>query len=256
MPPARDDRARTVFNTPGLVVTGASAEHMLAMKIDAARSKRSPAEIARAAPRSGTAICVHSRWILRFRVSVDDDWDVVRAFLEHNPVDYRVALADTAERLVPFGPITVLPTTWLMDRRGRLAATHVGLVDRAVLSWTGCGLNRTPSSTATRKSPEARPFFAARGCRFSLSSTTWRAERLSTISSISSRPCRRNRHSLRWIWRAIPFWPVRVLLDENLPRALAAELTGHHVSSVQAEGWSGTKNGALLRRLASTSMPC
>ena len=38
MPPARDDRARTVFNTPGLVVTGASAEHMLAMKIDAAIS--------------------------------------------------------------------------------------------------------------------------------------------------------------------------------------------------------------------------
>ena len=38
MRPARDDRARTVFNTPGLVVTGASAEHMLAMKIDAARN--------------------------------------------------------------------------------------------------------------------------------------------------------------------------------------------------------------------------
>ena len=49
-------------------------------------------------------------------------------------------------------------------------------------------------------------------------------------------------------WRAIPFWPVRVLLDENLPRALAEELTGHHVSSVQAEGWSGTKNGELLRQ--------
>ena len=38
MPPAKDDRARTVFNKPGLVVTGASAEHMLAMKIDAARN--------------------------------------------------------------------------------------------------------------------------------------------------------------------------------------------------------------------------
>ena len=38
MPPPKDDRARTVFNTPGLVVTGASAEHVLAMKIDAARN--------------------------------------------------------------------------------------------------------------------------------------------------------------------------------------------------------------------------
>jgi cytochrome c biogenesis protein CcmG/thiol:disulfide interchange protein DsbE len=66
-------------------------------------------------------------------VSVDDDREVVRAFLEQSPVDYRIALADTAERLAPFGPITVLPTTWLIDRQGRLAATHVGLVDRGVL---------------------------------------------------------------------------------------------------------------------------
>lgn len=43
---------------------------------------------------------------------------------------------------------------------------------------------------------------------------------------------------------------MRVLLDENLPRALAAELAGHHVSSVQAEGWSGAKNGELLRQAA------
>ncbi|MCY4508406.1 MAG: DUF5615 family PIN-like protein [Acidobacteria bacterium] len=41
---------------------------------------------------------------------------------------------------------------------------------------------------------------------------------------------------------------MRVLLDENLPRALAAELTGHEVSTVQAQGWSGTTDGELLRR--------
>ena len=41
---------------------------------------------------------------------------------------------------------------------------------------------------------------------------------------------------------------MRVLLDENLPRALAAELTGHEVSTVQAAGWSGTTNGKLLQR--------
>ena len=39
---------------------------------------------------------------------------------------------------------------------------------------------------------------------------------------------------------------MRVLLDENLPRALAAELTGQRASGVQAEGWSGTKNEELL----------
>ncbi len=67
-------------------------------------------------------------------VSVDDTaWDVVRPFLDREPVNYRIAVADTAERLAPFGPITVLPTTWLIDRRGRLAAAHVGLVDRTAL---------------------------------------------------------------------------------------------------------------------------
>ena len=41
---------------------------------------------------------------------------------------------------------------------------------------------------------------------------------------------------------------MRVLLDENLPRALASELKGHRVRTVRVMGWSGTKNGELLRR--------
>lgn len=43
---------------------------------------------------------------------------------------------------------------------------------------------------------------------------------------------------------------MRVLLDEQLPRRLARELTGHDVSTVQQEGWAGLKNGELLRRAA------
>jgi len=41
---------------------------------------------------------------------------------------------------------------------------------------------------------------------------------------------------------------VRILLDENLPVDLAAELTGHKVSTVTALGWKGLKNSELLRR--------
>ncbi|MBM4439357.1 MAG: DUF5615 family PIN-like protein [Candidatus Rokubacteria bacterium] len=41
---------------------------------------------------------------------------------------------------------------------------------------------------------------------------------------------------------------MRVLLDEQLPRQLARELRGHDVSTVQQRGWSGLKNGELLRR--------
>jgi len=41
---------------------------------------------------------------------------------------------------------------------------------------------------------------------------------------------------------------VRVLLDENLPRDLVPALAGHQVVTVQGLGWSGLKNGELLRR--------
>ena len=39
-----------------------------------------------------------------------------------------------------------------------------------------------------------------------------------------------------------------VLLDESLPRKLALELVGHPTQTVQKRGWSGLKNGELLRR--------
>jgi len=43
---------------------------------------------------------------------------------------------------------------------------------------------------------------------------------------------------------------VRVLLDENLPVGLLAELSDHSVETVTGMGWSGIKNGELLRRAA------
>ncbi len=40
---------------------------------------------------------------------------------------------------------------------------------------------------------------------------------------------------------------MRVLLDEQLPRHLVRELTGHDVRTVHQQGWAGLKNGELLR---------
>jgi len=40
--------------------------------------------------------------------------------------------------------------------------------------------------------------------------------------------------------------PVRILLDEQLPRQLAPYVVGHDVRTVQQESWAGLKNGALL----------
>ena len=41
---------------------------------------------------------------------------------------------------------------------------------------------------------------------------------------------------------------MRILLDECLPRELAAELVDHEVSTVQQAGWAGLKNGQLLKK--------
>lgn len=40
--------------------------------------------------------------------------------------------------------------------------------------------------------------------------------------------------------------PVRLLLDECVPRRLGRELVGHEVATVQQQGWSGISNGQLL----------
>ncbi len=43
---------------------------------------------------------------------------------------------------------------------------------------------------------------------------------------------------------------MRVLLDESVPRQLAAELRSHEVQTVVQVGWTGVQNGELLRRAA------
>jgi hypothetical protein len=43
---------------------------------------------------------------------------------------------------------------------------------------------------------------------------------------------------------------VRIILDENLPRALARELAGHDAKTVQEMGWASLTNGALLASIA------
>jgi predicted nuclease of predicted toxin-antitoxin system len=43
---------------------------------------------------------------------------------------------------------------------------------------------------------------------------------------------------------------VRILLDESLPRPLTRLLPGHEVRTVSAVGWTGNRNGELLKLAA------
>src|SRR5207245_5905764 len=63
-------------------------------------------------------------------VSMDDEgWEVVKPFLQELSVNYRVIIGNdfTAQA---YGGVEALPTTFLIDREGRIAATHVGLAGR------------------------------------------------------------------------------------------------------------------------------
>ncbi len=62
-------------------------------------------------------------------VSVDDDgWKSVKPFLEAKQVNYPVVIGDW-DLAGRFGA-TSLPATLLIDRNGRVADLHVGMVDR------------------------------------------------------------------------------------------------------------------------------
>lgn len=41
---------------------------------------------------------------------------------------------------------------------------------------------------------------------------------------------------------------MRILLDEQLPRQLAACIEGHDARTTQQQGWAGLTNGELLQR--------
>jgi peroxiredoxin len=63
-------------------------------------------------------------------VSMDDDgWEAVKPYLENRKVNYRIVMGDeTVGNL--YGGIESLPTTFLIDREGRVAQTHIGLVSK------------------------------------------------------------------------------------------------------------------------------
>jgi cytochrome c biogenesis protein CcmG/thiol:disulfide interchange protein DsbE len=60
-------------------------------------------------------------------VSMDDEgWKAITPFVERRKINYRVLLGDdkTGDQ---YGGLEALPTTFLIDRSGRIASVHVGL---------------------------------------------------------------------------------------------------------------------------------
>lgn len=63
-------------------------------------------------------------------VAMDDEgWEVVKPFIAKMGVNYRV-LAGNDQTAQMYGGVDALPTTFLIDRAGRIAAVHVGLASK------------------------------------------------------------------------------------------------------------------------------
>ena len=66
-------------------------------------------------------------------VAMDEEgWNVVKPFAQHMSINYRVVVGDDAiGDLYANGGIDALPTTFLIDRGGRIASIHVGLSSKS-----------------------------------------------------------------------------------------------------------------------------
>jgi cytochrome c biogenesis protein CcmG/thiol:disulfide interchange protein DsbE len=64
-------------------------------------------------------------------VSMDEEGlEVVRPYLEETKINYRILLGtDSVAQL--YGGVDSLPTSFLLDREGRVASVHVGLVSKS-----------------------------------------------------------------------------------------------------------------------------
>ncbi len=62
-------------------------------------------------------------------IALDEEWDSVKPYVADKKVNYPVVIGtETIDKA--YGGIEALPTTFIIDRQGRIASTHIGLVSK------------------------------------------------------------------------------------------------------------------------------
>ncbi|MBS1826983.1 MAG: TlpA family protein disulfide reductase [Acidobacteria bacterium] len=88
-------------------------------------------------------------------VSMDEDgWETVKPYLEAKKVNYRVVIG-TDEVADLYGGVSSLPTSFVIDRQGKIASTHVGLVSKSVYQDDIEQLLENRGQVAERTAPAA-----------------------------------------------------------------------------------------------------
>lgn len=64
-------------------------------------------------------------------VAMDEEgWDIIKPYIQQKKVNYRVLLG-TDQVAQMYGGVESLPTTFILDREGKIATVHVGLVSKS-----------------------------------------------------------------------------------------------------------------------------
>jgi cytochrome c biogenesis protein CcmG/thiol:disulfide interchange protein DsbE len=96
-------------------------------------------------------------------VAMDDDgWDAVKPFVNQYAINYRVVLGND-QTSQAYGGVEALPTTFMIDRDGRIADVHVGLAARSDFEdGIQALLNDSEGGTVTRVAMPGFFFIRAR----------------------------------------------------------------------------------------------
>jgi peroxiredoxin len=96
-------------------------------------------------------------------VAMDDDgWKVISPFVERKKFNYRVLLGDdkTGDQ---YGGIEALPSTYVIDRNGKIAAVHIGLTDKKDFEDAIQNLLEAPANAPQKNARDGRPGSDAAG---------------------------------------------------------------------------------------------
>jgi len=64
-------------------------------------------------------------------ISMDEEgWQVVKPFVSEAGINYRIVIGDDSTAQL-YGGVDALPTAFVIDREGRIAAVHVGLTSKS-----------------------------------------------------------------------------------------------------------------------------
>ncbi len=64
-------------------------------------------------------------------ISMDEEgWEIVRPYVERAKINYRMVIGNDSVATL-YGGVDSLPTSFVIDKQGRIAAIHVGLVSKS-----------------------------------------------------------------------------------------------------------------------------